>query len=500
MKTDTVRERSKIDFSNATVIIGLEVHVQLSTNSKLFCGCSTAFGSQPNTQTCPVCTGMPGTLPVLNEHAIQLAVKTGLALNCDIARYTKWDRKNYFYPDLPKGYQISQFDKPICGAGYLDIHDPKGAFEPRRVRLERAHLEEDAGKSLHDESSRGGDSKIDLNRTGTPLLEIVTKPDLRSAIEAKAFLNELKLILTYIGVSDCNMQEGSLRCDANVNLHIEFGDEMVATPIVEIKNLNSFRAAERAMEFEASRQFAAWQQSGETISDAPKQTRGWDDATQTTQLQREKEESADYRYFPDPDLIAVRISDSEIESLRQEVSRLPTELRQMLTTEHQLNAYDADVIVSQGRGVVDFFLELAAGCGNSKLAANWVGQEVLRYLNEHSTTVSNYPISTPQLTNLLNMIHAGEIDQTRAKDVLNEMIDAAIDLKTAIDKLGIVSVSADELAALARQLIADNENIAEQIKNGNAKAVGALIGQARKQNPNVNPGVIKKQIFEILGV
>jgi aspartyl-tRNA(Asn)/glutamyl-tRNA(Gln) amidotransferase subunit B len=498
MTTDSTADRNKITFDSVTIVIGLEVHVQLSTDSKLFCGCSTEFGGRPNTQTCPVCTGMPGTLPVLNERAVKLAIKTGLALNCDIARYTKWDRKNYFYPDLPKGYQISQFDKPICGAGYLEICDPQGAFEPRRVRLERAHLEEDAGKSMHDESNRGGCSKIDLNRTGTPLLEIVTKPDLRTAAEAKAFLTELKLILTYIDVSDCNMQEGSLRCDANVNLHIDMGGEKIATPIVEIKNLNSFRAAERAIDYESKRQFARWQETGQTIDDTPKQTRGWDDGSQATQLQREKEESADYRYFPDPDLIAYTTSDETIETIRCEVGQLPAELRQQLTVDHQLKPYDADVIVGQGRGVVDFFLELAAGVGNSKLAANWVGQEVLRYLNENSATIEEYPVSADQLTQLLSMIDAGEIDQTRAKDVLNEIIESGSDLGQAIKKLGIESIGVGEIAAMAAQLISDYPDVAQQIKDGNTKAVGSLIGKARKLNPNVNPGVVKDKILEQL--
>lgn len=498
MTTDSTANRNQSSFDSVSIVIGLEVHVQLSTDSKLFCGCSTAFGGRPNTQTCPVCTGMPGTLPVLNERAVELAIKTGLALNCDIARDTKWDRKNYFYPDLPKGYQISQFDKPICGAGFLEISDPKSLFEPRRVRLERAHLEEDAGKSVHDESNRGGCSKIDLNRTGTPLLEIVTKPDLRSAAEAKAFLMELKLILTYINVSDCNMQEGSLRCDANVNLHIDTGNETIATPIVEIKNLNSFRAAERAIDFESERQYARWQETGQTIDEAPKQTRGWDDGAQATQLQREKEESADYRYFPDPDLIAYTTSNETIDMIRCEVGQLPANLRQQLTADHQLKPYDAEVIVGQGRGVVDFFLKLADGVGNSKLAANWIGQEVLRYLNEHDVTIEEYPVSVDQLTLLLSMIDSGEIDQTRGKDVLNEIIESGSDLRVAIKKLGIESIGAGEIAALAAQLIADHPDVAQQIKDGNTKAVGALIGKARKVNPNANPGVVKDKILEQL--
>ena len=417
---DSAEKRSLVTLENAQVIIGLEVHVQLDTRSKLFCNCSTEFGAPPNTQTCVVCTGMPGALPVINEQALKLAIKTGLALNCNIARYTKWDRKNYFYPDLPKGYQISQFDKPICGAGYLDIADAKGAFDPRRVQLERAHLEEDAGKSIHDESSQTGKSKIDLNRTGTPLLEIVTRPDMRSAAEAKAFLTELKLILNYIGVSDCNMQQGSLRCDGNINLHIDFDGRTIATPIVEIKNLNSFRAAERSLTYEAERQFDLWKQTGQTIADAPKQTRGWNDAQQVTTPQREKEESADYRYFPDPDLIAVTISEEQIEAIQKEIDPLPAQWRAHLTDNHQLKPYDAEVMVSQGRGVVDYFLAVADGCGDSRIASNWIGQEVLRHLNESGVEIDQYPVSAPQMIGLLKIVVSGELDQTRAKRSLTK--------------------------------------------------------------------------------
>ena len=494
----TTLDRSAIQFQDVTTVIGLEVHVQLQTQTKLFCGCTTTFGGQPNTQTCPICCGLPGTLPVLNERALQLAIKTGLALHCEIARHTKWDRKNYFYPDLPKGYQISQFDQPICGAGYLDISDSKAAFPARRIRLERAHLEEDAGKSLHDESPQGGRSRIDLNRAGTPLLEIVTKPDFRSAAEAKAFLVELKLILGYLGVSDCNMQEGSLRCDANVNLHVACDGEIIATPIVEIKNLNSFRAAERAIEFEAERQFRVWQKSGATINDAPKQTRGWDDNSQATVLQREKEESADYRYFPDPDLIAYHTADAEIESLREQIGLLPAELRTLLTTTHQLKPYDADVIVGQGRGVVEFFLEMAAGCGNSQIAANWVGQEVLRYLNETNTTIEQYPVTVTEFVEFLALMSSGQMDQTRGKSVLNEMTESKSGLASAVQKLGFVAVGAEEMRHLAEQLIAENPDLAQQIRDGNAKAIGALIGKARKLNPNANPGVLKTEIQDLL--
>ncbi len=300
------------------LIIGLEVHVQLSTQTKLFCGCSTTYGAPPNTQVCPVCLGLPGALPVMNRRATELAIRTGLALNCHIAEMTKWDRKNYFYPDLPKGYQISQYDLPICSEGYLDLPGDE-TTATKRVRIIRAHLEEDAGKSMHDEVAGKADSRIDLNRTGTPLLEIVSYPDMSSPDEAKAYLTELRLLLTYLGVSDCNMQEGSLRVDANVNLHIPDKDRTRATPIVEVKNMNSFRAVERALQYEARRQWAAWQQNGIEKGQAPKQTFGWDDEAGVTIPQREKEESADYRYFPDPDLVPLLISRETVEQARQEL-------------------------------------------------------------------------------------------------------------------------------------------------------------------------------------
>src|SRR5580693_2677895 len=263
--------------SHFETVIGLEVHLQLNTKTKIFCSCANQYGCSPNTNVCPVCLGLPGTLPVLNNQALLSAIKVGLALNAEINTFIKFDRKNYYYPDLPKGYQISQFDLPFSHDGYLEISDPKKRFENKRVGIIRAHLEEDAGKSMHDEAHGKADSRIDLNRTGTPLLEIVSQPDMRSPAEAKAYLEEMKLLLTYLGVSDCNMQEGSLRVDANINLHIDTPNGLAATPIVEVKNMNSFRAVERALAFEADRQYELWQETGKVKGDFPKQTRGWDD-------------------------------------------------------------------------------------------------------------------------------------------------------------------------------------------------------------------------------
>ena len=488
--------RKSIKSKDVTVVIGLEIHVQLETNSKLFCGCSTEYGAEPNTQTCPVCTGMPGSLPVVNAEALKKSIKAGLAMGCEIARHTKWDRKNYFYPDLPKGYQISQLDKPICGEGELMAFAPKGEFEPRLVRIERAHLEEDAGKSVHDRKKK---SKIDLNRTGTPLLEIVTCPDLRSPEEAKAFLTELKLILTYAGVSDCNMQHGNLRCDGNINLHIDIDSQTIATPIVEIKNLNSFRNAERALAYESKRQLQEWKKTGVDINAGNKRTVGWSDPDQKTIPQREKEEAADYRYFPDPDLIAVTISEEEIESLKAEVGTMPGEWRKILQTEHGLKQYDSDVIVGQGQEVVNFFLAVAQSCGDSKLACNWISQEVLRFLNENDIEIDAYPVAADGLSELLKGIAGGKLDNSRGKEVLQEMIDSGSSVEVAMEKLGIKQVDAGEIDSLCQQLIDENPAVIQQIKDGNAKAVGALIGKARKINPNANPGMVRNKILEMIG-
>ncbi len=405
-----------------TIVIGLEVHVQLLTESKLFCGCSTKFGLPPNTATCPVCIGMPGALPVMNRRAYELAVKAALALNCRIARFTKWDRKNYYYPDLPKGFQISQFDLPLSSDGYLEISDPKNQFEPKRIRILRAHLEEDAGKSMHDEVSGKADSRIDLNRTGTPLLEIVSQPDMRSPAEAKAYLTELKLLLNYLGVSDCNMQEGSLRVDANVNLHLDTPQGKIATPIVEVKNMNSFRAVERALTYEAQRQYEIWQETGQRLGDVSKQTRGWDEAAQVTREQRSKEESSDYRYFPEPDLAPVTAEEAWIERIRQSMGELPAQLRSRLEQTYGISAYDSDVLVNQGRELVDYYLEVAGLSGDGKAASNWIQQDVLRTLKERQVGIREYPVRPSELGDLLRRVRAGELETGRAREVLAEMV------------------------------------------------------------------------------
>jgi aspartyl-tRNA(Asn)/glutamyl-tRNA(Gln) amidotransferase subunit B len=479
-------------------VVGLEVHVQLATASKLFCRCSTQFGAEPNTQTCPVCIGMPGTLPVMNREAFRLALQTAVALNCDIPEFTKWDRKQYYYPDLPKGYQISQFDLPMSDDGYLDIADPKDRFEPKRVGIIRAHLEEDAGKSVHDEVAGKADSEIDLNRTGTPLLEIVSRPDMRSAAEARAFLAELKLLLTYLGVSDCNMQEGSLRVDANVNLHVDQGAERVATPIVEIKNLNSFRAVERAIEYEADRQFREWQETGRRLGEAPKQTRGWDDAAGVTRGQRGKEESSDYRYFPDPDLAPVTVSPAEVEAVRSALGELPAALRGRLESELQLSAYDADVLVNQGRGVVEYFQTVAAGAGDPKAACNWVSQQVLRELKDREMSIAEFPLDAPRLAGMIAAIGDGRLPSTRASEAFQLMFAGDRTVEAAIAELGIQQVDESALVELCRELLAANPKTVADLAAGKMQAVGALIGQAKKRNPNVDPNRVREICLELV--
>ncbi len=481
-----------------TTVIGLEVHVQLQTATKLFCGCPTTFGAPPNTQVCPTCLGLPGSLPVMNRHAFDLAVRAALALECTIAPFTKWDRKNYFYPDLPKGYQISQFDLPFSSDGFLEVVDPKGAFS-RRVGIIRVHLEEDAGKSMHDEAAGTADSRIDLNRAGTPLCEIVTQPDLRSPQEARAWLNELKLLLVYLGVSDCNMQEGSLRVDANVNLHIPRPDGSVAkTPIVEIKNMNSFRSVERALAYEAARQWEEWQATGRELGSAPKQTRGWDDPAGVTRGQRHKEESSDYRYFPEPDLVPVRVSADDLARARVAMGVPPAGLRHMLAERWSISAYDADVLVNQGRDLVAYFEELAGLVGEGKVASNWMQQDVLRTLNERGGTIDAFPVRPAALADIIGRIAAGDFDTSRGREIFAEVLASGRTVADVVASLGIAAVDDDALEALCRELVAANPKIVADVQGGKEQAAAGLIGQAKKKNPNVNPGKVRAKCLEII--
>jgi aspartyl-tRNA(Asn)/glutamyl-tRNA(Gln) amidotransferase subunit B len=482
-----------------TTIVGLEVHVQLQTQTKLFCGCSTAFGSPPNTQVCPTCLGLPGSLPVMNRKAFELAVRAALALNCRIAPFTKWDRKNYFYPDLPKGYQISQFDLPFSSDGQLEVVDPKGAFAPRTVGIVRVHLEEDAGKSMHDEAAGTADTRIDLNRAGTPLCEIVTQPDLRSPQEARAWLNELKLLLVYLGVSDCNMQEGSLRVDANVNLHIPQPDGRIAkTPIVEIKNMNSFRSVERALTYEAARQWEEWQATKVEMGRMPKQTRGWDDPAGITRPQRQKEESSDYRYFPEPDLVPVTVDEPQLARIRAAMGAPPTELRRTLADRWKIPAYDADVLVNQGRELVAYFEAVATTVADGKLASNWMQQDVLRTLNERGGTIGEFPVRPEQVAEIIGRVQKGEFDTSRGREIFAEVLSSGRPVADVVAALGIATVSDDELITLCRELIAANPKIVADVQGGKEQAAAGLIGQAKKKNPNANPGKVRQMCLDLI--
>ncbi|QDU01427.1 Aspartyl/glutamyl-tRNA(Asn/Gln) amidotransferase subunit B [Gimesia chilikensis] len=486
-----------------TVIIGLEVHVQLQTRTKLFCGCSTKFNpDQPNTQTCPVCLGLPGALPVLNREAFRLGMKTGLAINCEIPSFTKWDRKQYYYPDLPKAYQISQYDLPMSQNGWLEIEIDPETRETKKVGIIRAHLEEDAGKNSHDESGRGQDSKVDLNRCGTPLVEIVSEPDLRSAQEARKYLEELKLLLTYIDVSDCNMQEGSLRCDANVNLHIhqENGDA-IATPIVEIKNLNSFRGVEQAIDYEVKRQWEEWQKTGQSIKDVPKETRGWDADRGVTLGQRGKEEAADYRYFPDPDLAPVTVTDAEREEVVNELCERPANRRNRFEADYGLSTYDAAVIIDQGIAFADYFETVAQGCGNGKQAANWVTQDVQRELNERSCQIADFPIRPEVLAALLQKVEASEITIKSARTVFQVLLEedaASVErIQAVIEEKGLGLVSdTGELEAIVEAVVAKNEKAVADFQSGKQAAVGALIGQVMREIKGADAKVVRELLIK----
>ncbi len=472
-----------------TIVIGLEVHVQLLTQSKLFCGCGTAFGAPPNTQTCPVCIGMPGVLPVMNREAFELSLKTAVALDCEIAPFTKWDRKQYYYPDLPKGYQISQYDLPFSFNGYLEISDPKERFERKKVGITRAHLEEDAGKSMHDERAGKADSRIDLNRTGTPLLEIVSEPDMRSPLEAKTYLEQIKLLLTYLDVSDCNMQEGSLRVDANVNLHIPQTDGRTAkTPIVEIKNMNSFRAVERALTYEAQRQFRVWQETKQEIGDVPKQTRGWDDEEQITRGQRHKEESSDYRYFPDPDLAPVTVTTDKVAAVRESLGELPAELRHRLEVTYGIKMYDSDVLVNQGKALADYYVEVAEQSGDGQAAANWVTQDVLRVMNDRQMTIQDFPIRPSAVADLIKRVKAGDFETSKGREIFAEMVESGRSADEVIAAKGIRKVDESELVALCEELLAANPKIVADVREWKRTGCGWSDRAGQKTQPEREPG------------
>lgn len=466
-------------------VIGLEVHVQLLTRTKLFCGCLNKFGQPPNTATCPVCLGLPGSLPVMNREAFRLAQKAALALNCRLATFTKWDRKQYYYPDLPKNYQISQYDLPFSHDGWLDIPG-------KRVGIIRAHLEEDAGKNLHDESGRGGDTKVDLNRTGTPLLEIVSRPEMNTAEEAVAYLEEIRLMMRELRVSDCEMQEGSLRCDANVNIHV--GD--AATPLVEIKNLNSFRAVGRAIKYEAERQFAEFQKdpAGYRIDKILKTTAGWDDARGRTEVQRHKEEAADYRYFPDPDLVPVIVTAEQIEAVRAEMGELPQQQRARLVSQYSLSEYDAEVLTAKGRATVAYFEAVVAIVKDAKAAVNRMSDLIF----PRGIAIEEFPIPAEAFAAFLQK--TAPLSKQDRLDLLAHMLEHEVDLDAAMTATGIKPQTFDEatLRAAAVAAIAANPKAVADFKKGKDAAKMSIVGAVMKGNKGAPNDVVRRLVDEEL--
>jgi aspartyl-tRNA(Asn)/glutamyl-tRNA(Gln) amidotransferase subunit B len=491
------------------VVVGLEVHVQLLTRTKLFCGCSTQFGLPPNTATCPVCVGMPGALPVMNRRAFDLALRAALALNCQVAPFTKWDRKNYFYPDLPKNYQISQYDLPFSVEGWLAVRTAGG---PKRVGIIRAHLEEDAGKMLHDEQGTGKASLVDLNRAGTPLLEIVSKPELSSAEEARAYLEEMRLLMRELGVSDCEMQEGSLRCDANVNLHIPLtpltpnpsppeagrgGGKWVATPITEIKNLNSFRFLERAVRYEAQRQYEAWRADPDFVmGKAAKATYGWNEAKGRTEFQRFKEETADYRYFPEPDLVPVEVGEAWLGRVRGELGELPAALRVRLVGQYGLSEYDAGVLIAQGKATVGYFEEAARAGGDAKAACNWVTNQVQAVLKEHGGRIEELAVSAARLGELIVKQKEMGLSKQAAGEVFARMLQTGAGVEEAVKAAGITAVDAGAVVEVVRRAMAANPKAVADYKKGKAAAANSLKGAVMRETKGSAPASLVEQVLK----
>lgn len=473
-------------------VIGLEVHTELQTTTKIFCGCKTSFGAEPNTNVCPVCLGLPGVLPVLNKRVLEFAVRAGLALNCEISRFSKFDRKNYYYPDLPKNFQTSQFDLPICERGHLDI-EVNG--EKKQIRITRAHMEEDAGKLVHHGTSITDSdySLVDYNRTGTPLLEIVTEPDMRSAKEAVAYLEKMRAILQYIGISDCRMEEGSLRCDANVSVR-PVGQKELGTK-AEIKNINSFKGVEKAIEYEALRQAEILEDGGKIIQE----TRTWDEKEGVTKSMRTKEEANDYRYFPEPDLAPFTVSEEYIEDIRKTLPELPDERRERYIANFGLSSTDAQYMTND-KDTSDYFKKVVAAGADPKASVNWIMGEFASQLSNAGIEIAKAPVTPENLAKLLALIAKGTISGKIAKKVFAEMWKDGADPEEIVKAQGLVQISdTGALKELVVKVIANNPKAVEDFKAGKKKAVGALVGQIMKETKGkANPKVINELLNDEL--
>ncbi len=469
-------------------VVGLEVHSELSTKTKIFCSCPTEFGGMPNTHCCPVCMAMPGALPKLNEKVVEYAIKAGIAMNCNIAKYSKNDRKNYFYPDLPKSYQISQFDMPLCQNGYIEIETDEGK---KKIGITRIHIEEDAGKLNHDEY--GKESFVDLNRAGVPLIEIVSEPDLRSAKEADAYLKKIKSILEYIEVSDCKMQEGSFRADVNVSVRKK-GEKTFGTR-TEMKNMNSFRAISNAIEYEATRQINVIEQGGKI----EQETLRWDELQGQTMSMRDKEDAQDYRYFPEPDLGIIKITEEYIENIRKQLPELPESRKRRYIEEYKLPEYDANILTSS-----KYFSNLFEGaikiCHNPKSVSNWIMSDIIGILNEKEIEPEGISFSANDLGEVITLIDKGTISTSLAKKVLIEMFELQEKPSEIIKKNGWVQISDEELIKeVVKKVLEENQQSIVDYKAGKDRALGFLVGQAMKQTKGkANPRMLNQMFLEEL--
>ena len=470
-------------------VIGLEVHVELATRTKIFCGCSTAFGAAPNTQTCPVCTGMPGSLPVLNKQVLEYAIAVGLATNCDITRYAKFDRKNYFYPDNPQNYQISQLYLPICRNGGVEIETENG--KTKTVGIHEIHMEEDAGKLIHDEWEDC--SLVDYNRSGVPLIEIVSEPDMRSAEEVIAYLEKLRMLIQYLGASDCKLQEGSMRADVNLSVR-EVGAEKFGTR-TEMKNLNSFRAISRAIEGERERQIDLIE-SGEKVV---QETRRWDDNKGESYAMRSKEDAQDYRYFPDPDLVPIHVSDEMLEEIKAKQPEFRTEKMKRYKEEFGIPDYDIEIITGSKR-LADLFEETVALGSQPKKVSNWLMVETMRLMKEKEMDAEDLCFSPENLAKLIALTDSKAINGAVAKEVFEIMFEKDIDPEKYVEEHGLKTVN-DEgaLRKVVEEVIASNPQSVEDYRNGKEKAIGFLVGQTMKaMKGKADPGAVNKLLKELL--
>ncbi len=473
---------------NYETVIGLEVHVELATETKIFCSCSTEFGAAPNTHTCPVCTGMPGALPVLNKRVVELAVAVGLATNCTVTQYCKFDRKNYFYPDNPQNYQISQLYLPICRNGWVEIETAAGK---KKIRIHEIHMEEDAGKLVHDEYEDV--SIVDFNRSGVPLIEIVSEPDMRSAEEVIAYLEALRQTIQYLGASDCKLNEGSMRADVNLSVR-EVGAQELGIR-TEMKNLNSFKAIARAIEGERARQIEVLQMGKEVIQE----TRRWDDNKESSHAMRSKEDAQDYRYFPDPDLVPVEISDAWIEEIRGNQPELRPEKLERYKEEYDIPEYDAQILTESKR-MADFFEETSAICGKPKKVSNWLMGETMRLLKENGQDADDIAFSPAHLAALIDLVDDGTINGPVAKEVFEEVFASDVDPKQYVEEHGLGAVNDEgELRETIERVIAENPQSVEDYRGGKKKAMGFLVGQTMKaMQGKANPALVNQILKELL--